>query len=194
MKKQTPATGRRTEAILNAAIDVFSRYGFRKASLEDIADAAGISKQGLYLYFDGKEDIFRAANEKYLNDGLRYVDAALARDDCSLQERICSAVDAWFGRHLRMLQPQCLDILEARSHLPELANDIEIYRDAVCSRIAAALECSPEFSRQRNARTPAEIASTLFLCGLSWKDARGSHKKFMEDMATCIKVCCQFQD
>lgn len=162
--------------------------------MEDIADAAGISKQGLYLYFQGKEDIFRAANAKYLRDGLRLVDCALEKSDLSLQERIYNAVDAWFGRHLLTFQPSSLDVLDARNNLPEMTNDIAIYKDAICSRIAASLERSPEFGQLRNARTPAEIAGTLFMCGLSWKDAQGSHKKFMEDMAICIKVCCQFQE
>lgn len=194
MKKQHAASEQRKESILDAAIYIFNRYGFKKTTLEDIAGAAGISKQGLYLYFQGKEDIFRAANEKYLNDGLNNVDCALTKDDISLQERIYNIIDAWFGRHLLTLQPQSLDIFYARNNLSGMTSDIEIYRDAICSRIATALERSPEFSQLRNSRTPTEIASTLFMCGLSWKDAHGSHKKFMEDMAICIKVCCQFQD
>jgi Transcriptional regulator len=194
MEKQRAASERRREAILNAAISIFSRYGFKKTSLEDIADAAGISKQGLYLYFKGKEDIFRAANEKYLRDGLRYMENELERNDISLQEKIYNAIDAWFGRHLLTFQPSSLDVLDARNDLPGMTNDIAIYKNVICAKIAAVLEGSPEFSQLRNARTPAEIADVLFMCGLSWKDAEGSHEKFMEDMAICIKVCCQFQE
>ena len=32
-----------------------ARYGFKKTSMDDVAQAAGVSRQGLYLYFDTKE-------------------------------------------------------------------------------------------------------------------------------------------
>jgi AcrR family transcriptional regulator len=47
-------------AILRAAFDVFADYGFRRASMEDIARRAGMSRPALYLRYSGKEDIFRA--------------------------------------------------------------------------------------------------------------------------------------
>jgi len=61
------------ELILNAAIPVFGKSGFKKTSIEDLADAAAISKQGLYLHFSSKEEIFQAAMQKYLEDGLNLV-------------------------------------------------------------------------------------------------------------------------
>ena len=45
------------ELILNAAIPVFGKSGFKKTSIKDLADAADISKQGLYLHFSSKEEI-----------------------------------------------------------------------------------------------------------------------------------------
>ncbi|MBU1672702.1 MAG: TetR/AcrR family transcriptional regulator [Actinobacteria bacterium] len=45
----------RRESILEAARDVFQRYGYRKATMEDIAVAAGITRQTLYRYFRGKK-------------------------------------------------------------------------------------------------------------------------------------------
>jgi len=47
--------------ILAAARKVFSEKGFRDATLEEIAAAAGIAKGTLYLYFENKEEIFWAA-------------------------------------------------------------------------------------------------------------------------------------
>lgn len=47
------------DAVLEAAADVFSRYGFRRTSMNDVAEAAGISRPALYLMFDNKEDMFR---------------------------------------------------------------------------------------------------------------------------------------
>ena len=45
------------DLILDAALDVFSLYGFRGATIDQIAEAAGMSKPNLLYYFPRKEDI-----------------------------------------------------------------------------------------------------------------------------------------
>ena len=64
MRDDEPKWRRRKEArpdeIIDAALEVFSEKGFAAAKLDDIARRAGISKATLYLYFDTKEEIFRA--------------------------------------------------------------------------------------------------------------------------------------
>lgn len=47
-------------SIVEAASSIFSRYGYRKTSMDDIAKAFGMGKASLYYYFKGKEDIFEA--------------------------------------------------------------------------------------------------------------------------------------
>ena len=46
------------ECILIEAARAFSRWGFRKASIDDIAKAAGVGKGTIYLAADSKEDLF----------------------------------------------------------------------------------------------------------------------------------------
>ncbi len=46
------------QAILGAALDVFSSEGFRGATLDQIAQAAGLSKPNLLYYFPSKESIY----------------------------------------------------------------------------------------------------------------------------------------
>ncbi len=48
------------ERILQAALEVFSTYGFRGATLDQIAAAAGLSKPNVLYYFESKEAIHRA--------------------------------------------------------------------------------------------------------------------------------------
>src|SRR5215831_6439670 len=50
----------RPAEIVDAALEVFSEKGFAAAKLDDIARRAGIAKATLYLYFETKEQIFRA--------------------------------------------------------------------------------------------------------------------------------------
>jgi AcrR family transcriptional regulator len=71
----------RRDQILTAAHAVFAGRGFRQATVGDIADAAGIAKGTLYLYFKSKDDIYWAAMNRGL-DGLQALTtAALERAD-----------------------------------------------------------------------------------------------------------------
>ena len=103
----------RRDTILAAAIGIFGRYGYKKTSVDDIARAAGLSKQGLYLHFDGKDAIFVAAIGKYLADNQAAADRELERPDTPLFHRLVAAMDAWFGAHLDMFTPQSRDVIEA---------------------------------------------------------------------------------
>lgn len=62
----------RQHAILEAAIEVFSRYGVRKATMGDIAEKAGISRQTLYARYANKDEIMGAAmrliSERVISD------------------------------------------------------------------------------------------------------------------------------
>jgi len=65
----------RRDQILTAAHGVFASRGFRQATVGDIADAAGIAKGTLYLYFKSKDDIYWAAMNRGL-DGLQALTTA----------------------------------------------------------------------------------------------------------------------
>ncbi|MFP2957241.1 TetR/AcrR family transcriptional regulator [Myxococcus sp. 1LA] len=56
---QTMSSSPRT-AILEAAGEVFARFGFKKASVEDIARRANVGKGSIYLHFESKEALFEA--------------------------------------------------------------------------------------------------------------------------------------
>lgn len=67
------------EVILQAALDQFSAHGFRGATIDGIAEAAGMSKPNLLYYFRRKDDIYRALMERQLEtwlEPLRALDAA----------------------------------------------------------------------------------------------------------------------
>lgn len=50
--------------IINKAQTVFARFGFRKTTMDDIAQASYKGKSTLYYYFSSKEDIYHAVIEK----------------------------------------------------------------------------------------------------------------------------------
>jgi AcrR family transcriptional regulator len=54
----------RPDEILDAALDEFTERGFDATRVEDISRRAGLSKAGLYLYFESKEEILRGLIER----------------------------------------------------------------------------------------------------------------------------------
>ena len=50
--------------IVDVARKIFTRYGFRKTTMDEIARATRKGKSSIYYYFPGKEDIFKAVVEK----------------------------------------------------------------------------------------------------------------------------------
>ncbi|WP_375464105.1 HTH-type transcriptional regulator RutR [uncultured Methylobacterium sp.] len=68
----------RREAILDAGLDVFSTVGLHGASLDQIAERAGLSKTNLLYYFPSKEDLYVAVLRRVLDvwlDPLQALDA-----------------------------------------------------------------------------------------------------------------------
>jgi AcrR family transcriptional regulator len=54
----------RAEAVLDAAVAVFSRRGYHDASMDAIASAAGVSKPAVYAHYGSKEELYVAGIER----------------------------------------------------------------------------------------------------------------------------------
>jgi TetR/AcrR family transcriptional regulator len=77
--RKTRIQAQNEELILKAALEVFSTYGFRGSTVDQIAANCGLSKPNLLYYFRRKEDIYVAVLEHTLQDWLeplRKLDAA----------------------------------------------------------------------------------------------------------------------
>ena len=92
----------RREQILDVAIDVFGRSGYFGSSMNDIAEAAGVTKPVLYQHFDSKSDLYSALLDEV---GARMLDAiakatADATDGKQQTERGFQAYFRWVAhRH-----------------------------------------------------------------------------------------------
>lgn len=69
-KRKTRIQREKRERILEAALDVFSSYGFRGTTLDQIATAAEMSKPNLLYYFSGKEDMLNNLLDQLLDNWL----------------------------------------------------------------------------------------------------------------------------
>lgn len=130
------------DLILNAALDVFSLHGFRGATIDQIAEAAGMSKPNLLYYFASKEEIHRRLLEDMLDlwlDPLRALDNhgdPIAELRSYIRRKLEMARD--FPRESRlfaneMLQgaPHAIDVLEGELKLlvDDKARVIESWMD-----------------------------------------------------------------
>lgn len=76
LKPKTRIQQRNSKAILEAGLDVFAQHGFRGATLDQIADAAGLSKPNLLYYFPSKDAVYLALMAQLLRtwlDPLRHM-------------------------------------------------------------------------------------------------------------------------
>ena len=55
-----PDNDKTQDQILSAAAEVIIRLGYNKTNMSDIAEEAGLSRRTIYLYFQGKEELFEA--------------------------------------------------------------------------------------------------------------------------------------
>lgn len=68
-------------ALLDAAADRVSRFGPRKATMEEIARAAGLSRATMYTYFPSKDALYRALLERATQEFIAEVEACHAQTD-----------------------------------------------------------------------------------------------------------------
>ena len=71
------AREKRVEDILEAAVEVFVARGYEGASMDAIARQAGLTKGGIYHHFSGKDEIFLAANDLFMEPIHRMIAQAM---------------------------------------------------------------------------------------------------------------------
>jgi AcrR family transcriptional regulator len=99
--------------VLTAALSVFLRYGFKRVNMNDIADAAGVSRAALYLLFKNKEDIFVGVFLKWVDETISNIKSDMDAAE-SPQEKIERAFEIWAVRPFEMVMhsPEAKELVE----------------------------------------------------------------------------------
>lgn len=95
-KGKTRIQQEKTDLILDAALNVFSTYGFRGSTIDQIAREAGLSKPNILYYFDGKETIHTILLSRLLDTWLEPLEHMQDSDDP------VSEIGAYVTRKLEM--------------------------------------------------------------------------------------------
>ena len=98
-------------AIVMAGLQLFTQYGYRKTSIDDIAEAAQVAKRTVYLHFENKAAVFLAILE-YLGDQVRQRCVAAERMGGTAVDRLTGLLDAYFGMGF--------ELFSKSAHMPEL--------------------------------------------------------------------------
>jgi AcrR family transcriptional regulator len=85
----------RRRQVLAAALDVFSTAGYHAASMDEIADRAGVSKPVLYQHFPGKLDLYLAILDASIDDLMAAARTALTGTTDNAT-RVTAMVNAYF--------------------------------------------------------------------------------------------------
>jgi AcrR family transcriptional regulator len=104
--------------ILDAAQNLFLRYGVKRTALDDVVREAGIAKGTLYLYFDSKDALFAAVAEQLCAEVLRNAEEAIASSSSSTS-RIVGCLDAYIGSMHRLTaqSPHIAELTESKEAL-----------------------------------------------------------------------------
>ena len=162
MAPRPDVSDQRRHQIMDAALTVFSHLGFERASMDDIAKEAGVSKGALYLYYKSKDAIIAKLLQLFFDQALKQV-KLLAAGEGSVTEQLLAFTRVLTREMDRMaaMQPISLQFYAIaarhatiRQHLRAYFADYRALMEEVIQRGIAQGELRADIS-------PAETAVTL---------------------------------
>lgn len=171
--------------VINAAISTFVRYGARKTSMSDIADAAGVSRQTLYDIFGNKDELVVATIRHITSQNLHDV-----RDGIKGKKGIKSKLNVYFEK---VTIRSFLMVQEARD--PEVAvsggrteagkatiEESKLRHQALLVELLAPYEASIE----ENGHTVTDVAKFIVFNAMSLKYSQPDEAALRKIVSTTI--------
>ena len=122
--------------MLDAAVEVFSEYGFHEASMEEIAERARVSKPLLYLYLGAKEEIFRACVARESDRLVDALGAATRAEAADEAERLWRGLTAFFSYVAERRASWAVLYQQARSHNDSVAEQLARVHSDIIATVA----------------------------------------------------------
>jgi AcrR family transcriptional regulator len=166
-----------SDRILSAAENIFARFGYRRASMSQIAEEAGLTRQALYHHYPGKEALFRAVVEQ-LHELAYEAEAAAGLDQEQAGAGLADILAAQIGARFRYL----LECVEESPQAEELLSEHQLQtRDLYQSFIehnadlrSETIErvCANQGLALRQGMTSRELARCIQLAIRGFNDLR----------------------
>lgn len=106
------------DPLLKAAFDAFARFGYRRTTMSDVAEAAGMSRPAVYLRVANKEELLRQVATAVLDASLDRA-AAAAYSGAALELRVDGVLQAklLMTVELAAVSPHAVELLDAYHRL-----------------------------------------------------------------------------
>lgn len=198
----------RRESVLEAARIVFVRVGYHPTSMDDIAEAAGVTKPVLYQHFSSKLELYLAVLDQAIDELLAAADKAL-RSTADNKLRVQATMRAYFefvdakaGGYQLLFESDVMNQEEVRQR-------VDRAHALVAQRIAAVIAEDTDLSESQTLllgsalQGMAQVAATRWLAdpheemtrdnaadlvaALAWRGIRGfplSHPRAAESEAS----------
>ena len=132
----------RTRAqLIDAAATVFARRGYVAASLDEVAEEAGLTKGAVYSNFTSKEDLFQAVIDERLNEPMKHAADVIETSAGTTEELAMAGAQAFVG------------VVEQQRDVFLLALEMNIH-------VARHPELAPAFAAMRREQL-AEVADII---------------------------------
>jgi AcrR family transcriptional regulator len=182
----------RRDALLQSALGVFLRYGYKKTSMDDLARAVGLSRQGLYLHFPNKEALFKECVIFLTRQSLANARAALARDELALEERLLGSFVALKlnSDGSDMSQEHMAELFATATQLVGPA--LEELNRALVANLAVAIEESGLAAKWKDAAISAQdLALHLHAASYGIKHSMKTPAEYRERMRVAVRIVCE---
>jgi AcrR family transcriptional regulator len=89
----------RPSELLDAALEIFVERGYAAARLEDMASKAGVSKGTLYLYYDNKEELFKAVVRRSISPLIAETREMIEHSEKDSEALLAQFLHTWWTRY-----------------------------------------------------------------------------------------------
>ena len=180
----------RPQELLAAALDLFVERGFASTRLEDVAKRAGVSKGTLYLYFENKDELFKAVVRNSIVPVIGAAEVSIAADESCSAALLRSVILSWWERIGATKASGIIKLVTAEANnFPELAC---FYQDEVINRgtkmISSLLTRAVERGefRPMNVTVMTQVLVAPMLALISWKHSVGPCERTELDPAAFL--------
>lgn len=119
------------ENIISLSSDYFLRYGIRNVSMDDIAQALGISKKTLYLHVDNKETLVHMVAEKFMCEDEQFALKIKAQNLNAIDEMLQIAENVY----LKLKNINVASLYDLHKYYPQVWNMFEQHRHSFIAAI-----------------------------------------------------------
>jgi AcrR family transcriptional regulator len=117
----------REQQMLDAAVEIFGRRGYMAASMDEIAELAGVSKPLVYLYLNSKEDLFTACIRREAKALVEAVRAGV-HTHLPADRQLWDGLQAFFAHTAEHPHAWSVLHLQARTHGEPFAAEVAAMR------------------------------------------------------------------